>query len=261
MRTCFYEVFEPVLYAVPDVDTAIRTPLYAAVCAVSSAKKWRIPLAGRSQVGFDVGWAFLRDAAGLDFVHETRESSRVIENSQSAGCWWPFHEFVVVCGLPTELHTETVDGSTRLHNAGGPAVRWGDGWGIHAWHGTTVPCDLIENGWDAKRIMAERNAEVRRCAIERIGWDRFVTTAGVKLIDQAPDPANPGQVLRLYNVPGSVLDHRTRILLCVNATAERSGTRRVYALSVPTTCRTALAAAAWSFDVPAQAYEQLARAT
>lgn len=261
VRTCFSEVFEPVLYAVPNVEAAIRAPLYAAVCAVSSARQWQIPLAGRGHVGFDVVWASLRDAGALDSGAETRESSQAIENAQSAGCWWPFREFVVVCDLPTEVHTEAADGSTRLHNGDGAVVRWGDGWGIHAWHGTAVPRDLIENGWDTERIMAERNAEVRRCAIERVGWDRFITTAGFRLIDQAPDPANPGQVLRLYNVPRSVLGHRARILLCFNATPERSGTRRVYALPVPTACRTALAAAAWSFDVPEQTYEQLARAT
>ncbi|MCV6975780.1 DUF6745 domain-containing protein [Mycobacterium bourgelatii] len=261
VRRCIREVFEPVLYAVPNVDGAIRGLLCAAVCAVSSARNWRVPLAGRGHVGFDVVWAFLRDACALDFGDETRESLRAIENAQSAECWWPFRDFVVVCDLPTEVHTETVDGRIRLHNADGPAVRWGDGWEIHAWHGTTVPRDLIENGWDTKRIMAERNAEVRRCAIERVGWHQFITTAGFRLIDQAPDPANPGQLLRLYKVPRRVLGYRARILLCVNATPERNGARRVYELSVPTTCRTALTAVAWSFDVPEQTYERLARAT
>lgn len=260
LRAALSEVFDSVVYSVPNVDRAIHSPLYSAVRSVASAKKWQIPLHGRSSVDQNVLSAYFRDATELELDREMRDFSRAVENAQSAGCWWAFREFVVVCDLPTEVTCETPEFSTRFHNADGPAIRWADGWGIYAWHGVRVPADLIETGWDVKRIMAERNVEVRRCAIERIGWDRFVAAAGFKLLDQAPDPANPGQQLRLYAIPRSVLNRRARVLLCVNATPEPSGTRRKFALTVPTTCRTALAAA-WTFDIPEQSYRHLARAT
>ena len=94
-----------------------------------------------------------------------------------------------------------------------------------------------------------------------MGWDRFVIDAGLKLVDDAADPANPGQVLRLYTVPRRLLDQRLRILLCTNATRGRDGTRRTYGLTVPGDCGTALEAAAWTFGVPQHQYAQLARAT
>jgi hypothetical protein len=49
-----------------------------------------------------------------------------------------------------------------------------DGWAVHSWHGTRVPSWVID-GPTVERIAAERNVEVRRCAIERIGWTAFAT--------------------------------------------------------------------------------------
>ena len=105
----------------------------------------------------------------------------------------------------------------------------GDGWGIHCWHGTQVPADLIETGWGVDRILAERNTEIRRCAIGRMGWDQFAKAAGLKLVDPAPDPANPGRVSSPYDVPRKVLKLKVRVLVCANATREGGGTRRTFA--------------------------------
>jgi hypothetical protein len=48
-----------------------------------------------------------------------------------------------VCGLelPGELHLEWAGpgGVPRLHHPDGPAIRWRDGWAVHALHGTRVP--------------------------------------------------------------------------------------------------------------------------
>ena len=62
-----------------------------------------------------------------------------------------------------------------------------------------------------------------------MGWDQFAKAAGLKLVDQAPDPANPGQVLSPYDVPRKVLNLKVRVLVCANATRERGGTRRTFA--------------------------------
>ncbi|EFG75269.1 hypothetical protein HMPREF0591_4832 [Mycobacterium parascrofulaceum ATCC BAA-614] len=179
----------------------------------------------------------------------------------SAGYWWPTRAFIMVCDLPSALHIESAGGRNRLHCETGPAVQWADGWGVYSWHGTRVPADLIEKGWDVERIMAERNTEIRRCAIEKMGWDQFVTSAGMKLADEAPDPGNPGQLLRLYDVPRDVLDLPVRVLVAHNATRERDGTRHTFGLTIPTDCRTAIAAAAWTFDLTEREYKELARAT
>jgi hypothetical protein len=139
---------------------------------------------------------------------------------------------------------------------------WGDGWGIHAWHGTRVPADLIEQGWDYQRILQEPNTEIRRCAIERMGWDQFIQVAGLKQVGATvADPGNPGQSLALYDIPEAVYAADVRVLLCVNGTLERDGSRRRYGLTVPASISDPVAGAAWTFDESVADYAGLERAS
>ena len=103
------------------------------------------------------------DVAGLSTV------------ARNAGWWWPMRDTVILTDRPDTLHR---DPQGRLHSETGPALRYRDGWAIHAIHGVRVPADLIETGWDVKRTLEEDNAEVRRAAIELTGWDRFIGTDG-----------------------------------------------------------------------------------
>jgi hypothetical protein len=151
-----------------------------------------------------------------------------------AGPSWWYANLCVISDRPTVLHVEWADGINRLHCEDGPAIAWADGWGIYAWHGTQVPADLIETGWDTDRILREENQEVRRCAIERMGWDWFVAEAGLKQVGvTVPDPGNPGQELALYDIPEQIYNEPVRVLLCTNGTAERDGVRRRFGLTVP----------------------------
>jgi hypothetical protein len=59
----------------------------------------------------------------------------------------------------------------------GMALAYPGGWGFHAWHGRRVPAWVIEQP-AIERIAAESNTEIRRCAIESLGWDRFTGQAG-----------------------------------------------------------------------------------
>ena len=140
-------------------------------------------------------------------------------------------------------------------------MRWPDGWAIYAWHGTRVPADLIETGWDTARILREANSEIRRCAIERMGWDQFVAEADLKQVGATvPDPGNPGQALALYDVPERIYgDVDIRVLLCTNGTIERDGTRRRFGLTVPATITDPIAAAAWGYNIAPELYATAAR--
>ena len=193
--------------------------------------------------------------AGLD---ESPQLAALAEATRQLGWWWPMRGVAVLTDRPTVLR---VDQQGRLHNATGQALEYADGYAFFGWHGTRVPADLVGTGWDVTRIMAEENTEIRRCAIERMGWDRFVADAELTLSDEADDPGNPGQVLRLYDVPRTVLDLPVRVLVCHNATRERDGSRHTFGLTVPTDCRTALSGAAWTFGLTETQYKTLARAT
>ena len=228
----------------------------------------------RAQVGsslwgqHDAGWLSWADAMtriGVDC--DARGLSQV---ARSAGWWWAGRDIAILTDRPDTLHR---DAQGRLHCPTGPALRYRDGWSIYAWHGTRVPADLIETGWDIQRTLTEPNAEVRRCAVEitagRDGWDRIIREAGWRQVGQdEPDPGNPGQILRLYHVPYSgaerggvgLYDDPVRLLHCVNATRERDGSRHEFGLTVPADIADPVAAAAWTFGVTPDAYRSLQRA-
>ncbi|MGW0200081.1 DUF6745 domain-containing protein [Nonomuraea sp. NPDC003201] len=172
--------------------------------------------------------------------------------------WWPFLDFVMLCPRPAELHLEQVGEGARAvhrpHRADGPTAGWSDGFGVYFWHGTHVPRAVIDDTLTTDEILRETNAEIRRCAIERRGWDRFIIEAGLEQIGPAvPDPGNPGQTLTLHDVPEDIYTTHVRVLLCTNGTVERDGTRRRFGLTVPADCGDPIQAAAWTYGLtPAQ---------
>ncbi|MDV6246780.1 DUF6745 domain-containing protein [Rhodococcus opacus] len=113
----------------------------------------------------------------------------------ATGWWWAFDGVCVMAERPTTLHSEPMPGRVhnehRLHHSGSPALEFQDGDAVFVLHGTIVP-DWVVHDPTAERIARERNVEIRRCAIERIGWDTYIDTADLALVDHADDPGNAG---------------------------------------------------------------------
>jgi hypothetical protein len=184
--------------------------------------------------------------------------------ARSCGWWWPRENHCVIAERPLAIHAEPLAGNeygeARLHNADGPAVLFPDGWAVYAWHGTWVPSWVVEAP-TVELIEQERNIEIRRCAIEHLGWPAFVDEAGLVLLAQAPDPGNPDAELRLYDLPYRSWGARTRLLLAVNGSVERDGTRRQYGLRVPPWFDDPIDAAGWSYGLTGAQYRRLLRRT
>ncbi|WP_103348627.1 DUF6745 domain-containing protein [Amycolatopsis sp. CA-128772] len=176
---------------------------------------------------------------------------------RSCGWWWPRDGVCVVAERPLAIRT---DDAHRLHSASGPAVVYPDGWGVHVWHGTRVPPWVIDDP-TADRINRSLNVEVRRCAIEHLGWPAYIDQAGLRLLSRAPDPGNPGCELRLYTLPSPLGHEPSRLLLAVNGSVERDGTRRRYGLRVPAEFDHPLDAAGWSYGLTGAQYARLQRRT
>lgn len=181
----------------------------------------------------------------------------------ATGWWWAFADVCVMAERPTAVHMEPIPNQVhdqrRLHREDGPAVEFADGAAVFALHGTVVPSWVMDDP-DVERIACERNVEVRRCAIERIGWDTYIDAAGLTLIDRVDDPGNAGEPLSLYATPDG-WDRPERILLVVNGSVERDGRRRRYGLPVPSWTSSALQAAGWTYGIAASDYAQLLRRT
>ena len=123
---------------------------------------------------------------------------------EEAGWWWPMHGAVVLTDRPTTINR---DKEGRLHSGDGPTLAYADGYELYSWHGTRVPADLI-GGWTIPQIVAERNTEVRRCAVERMGWDVFLAEADATLVAEADDQ---GKIEKSYiwmnQIPVAMIDH------------------------------------------------------
>ncbi|GAA1777959.1 DUF6745 domain-containing protein [Actinomadura chokoriensis] len=200
----------------------------------------------------------VRRTSGVVF---TPEQTRLLDLwatlGRSSGWWWPREHVCVVSERPVEVHTEVWgdEGQVRLHCPDGRALRYADGSDVHAWHGMRVPPWVIDDP-GVERIAREANVEVRRCAIEKIGWGDYIDRAGLRLVATAQDPGNPGSELRLYDLP-----EQTRVLLAVNGSAERDGHRRRYGLTVPGAIEDPVAAAGWTYGLSADQYSRLVRRT
>lgn len=201
--------------------------------------------------------ALRRTTDMLFTLEQTRQLDLWAAAARSSGWWWPREGVCVVSERPVALHTEASgnDGQVRLHCGEGPALRYADGWEVHAWHGTQVPSWVLTDP-TVPRIAGETNVEVRRCAIERIGWATYIDQAGLRLVASTPDPGNPGSELRLYDMRGE-----TRVLLAVNGSVERDGRRRRYGLTVPGFLDDPIAAAGWTYGLSAEQYSLLVRRT
>jgi hypothetical protein len=180
------------------------------------------------------------------------------EVAKNAGWWWAFRDFAVITDRPAELHRDPLG---RLHCETGPAIRYRDGWGFHAWHGRRVPRWVIDNP-TITALAKEPNVEIRRCAIESLGWDKF--TAYLEETNRpchAPDPGNGDRMLFLYDVPERLWGSRVKVLLCTNGSAERDGTRRRYGLTVPAHIKDPVEAAAWTAGLSRDEYARMQRRT
>lgn len=175
--------------------------------------------------------------------------------ARSAGWWWPLQGVAVVCERPS---VRSLDREGRLHADDGPALAYPGGFSAYFWHGRIVPQWVVQEPTVA-RIAAEPNVEVRRCAIEALGWARFTDEAGLKLVDECADPGNPGQRLGLYSVPGKTWGAAANVLVCSNGTVDLDGSRHTFGLLVPATVREALGAAAWGYGLTADEYAGLER--
>ncbi|WP_326834589.1 hypothetical protein VSH64_06635 [Amycolatopsis rhabdoformis] len=213
-------------------------------------------------------WLAHYDAHRRLGVHFGRESERQLdlwaETVRSCGWWWPREGVCVVTERPVVVRTEPLPGSAygelRVHNADGPAIAYPDGWRAYAWHGTPVPAWVIEDV-TTDAINTERNIEVRRCAVERLGWDGYLERAGLTFVARAPDPGNRDSELLLYDIPRAPGTIARRLLLAVNGSVERDGTRRRYGLSVPPWFDDPVDAAGWSYGLTGAQYAGLLRRT
>ena len=121
-------------------------------------------------------------------------------------------------------------------------MAWPDGTERWYWQGIAVPTNLAaaRNELGAEQVAGIRNQELRRVALERLGWQKFLETGDAELRAQDDFGKLWSTRIRLDGEP-------THLVEVVNATAEPDGSYRRYFLRVPPQTRTAREAVAWTF--------------
>ncbi len=155
-------------------------------------------------------------------------------------------EFCIISDRPRVLK---VDAQNRPHCEDGPWCQWADGTALYAIHGVRVPAWVVlhTERITAASALAEKNAEVRRVMIERLGIETFVRDAGLT-------PVQEDDCGKLYR-----LDDDTQMVEVINATPEADGSFRHFFLAAgpPDEIHTAEQAVADSFGLTAATYRAL----
>ena len=204
----------------------------------------------------DVGWlAFYDFPQALGHKYPTELADRLaaaIRYAKLSGWLYAYKRFAFVSQKQSQLHR---DHTGRLHNAGGMAMAFADGYGFHAWHGIRVPAWCIENKdrITKETILAEANTEVRRAMCEIIGWPRTMDLLGGKQIHADECLGLPRKLIEI-DLNGS----RVRLLHMTNGTVE-NGARREFIEGVPSTIGTCHEAVAWQCGVPARIHNECVR--
>ncbi|MFH7025567.1 MAG: DUF6745 domain-containing protein [Heteroscytonema crispum UTEX LB 1556] len=104
-----------------------------------------------------------------------KKISQAFQNlAQSCGWIFPYKNVAVVCSRPLHLG---FDDKQQLHGEGEPAIQFADGYSLYSYHGVTLPekyGKLHPNEWEAKWLLEENNAELRRVLIQGIGYSRII---------------------------------------------------------------------------------------
>ena len=226
--------------------------------ALEGVKKWADVYQGGNM------WAMLpcyveamRDVIGLTGL-PVWEQYKAWEDAATYGGFRVMHEkFCIVSDFPEVLKT---DSRGRAHCATGPSHRWRDGFEIYHLNGIRVPKWLVMT--DAGKIdpmlaLNEKNVDVQREIIRKIGAERMLKAVGAKTVDTFVDCHTKGG--NVYELKELLVGQISRKYLYYE---HASVPGYWYAQAVPPNTKRAIHARAWilGMDSPEQKTDEEIRA-
>lgn len=169
---------------------------------------------------------------------------------------------------------EDYDRDANVHGAEGPARVWQDGTTVYCWRGTMCPeawlprptlswvearphlPTLIPRFADYKapsprEALQTSNVELRRVAVEIVGWDAIISGLRGIVVDEDPDPQIGTLVRVRIPPPPEWWNAASEELYFLRV---QCGTGRRFALAVPPTMKTARQANAWTYGLDPDEY-------
>lgn len=155
---------------------------------------------------------------------------------------WLNKRFVVLVGEPDHIENNDLG---RVSSTTKPAISYKDGWAIYMVNGVRIPSHFIE---DPDSLTVEniskvgRNAEIARVLIELMGYEKWLSQSGAKLVHNDVD--QDGRPRKLWDT----VERGVGILEVFNSSPEPDGTFKKYFLRVPSNIPTVENALTWMID-------------
>lgn len=109
----------------------------------------------------------------LNLAHNPKQWQVLKNVVQHCGWIIDYENICIVCDRPTKL---SFDNENRLHAEAETAIEFADGFKGYAYHGVQLPekyGKIHPEQWQAKWLLEEDNAELRRVLIQGIGYSRI----------------------------------------------------------------------------------------
>ena len=158
----------------------------------------------------------------------------------------PYENLVIISEKPIELN---LNKQGQLHKDGSMSVKYADDWGIYALNGIQVPQLIAETPaekLDPKIILEEKNADIQREIIKKIGAERVLQKLNAKCLDEY-DRTIEGKKChyKLLQLKVGSIDRKYLYYDHFNISGAESLRGVFYAKPVPPECRKALHGIAW----------------
>ncbi len=178
-----------------SVSDSVRDSVWDSVGASVGASVWD-SVYGQHEAGWLGFYDYFNNVLKLE--SQTNPLSGLWMIAQSAG-WFIPHENI--CWISERHDICKVNKEGKIHCDGGPAIHYPDGFSVWGLNGVRVSKEIAETPSEqlnAKLVLTEKNAEVRREIVRKIGVDLLCQRLGSKTIESGLDQV--GQPCQLINL-------------------------------------------------------------
>ena len=193
-RAVYWPVYEAVRMAVYD-------PVYKAVDkAVDADLMWQPWYAGQFWLAWQAYEKFFQDICGLKLSLDNQAASYEM-TQKNCSYWLLCKDFILIYNRPAHIGRNTLG---QLHATDRMAIEYRDGWGLWMLNGIEVSKNLVmtpAHDLDPTLIMTEKNAEIRREIVRKIGIERLLTKLKAKVLDKRGDY----ELLQLPKIEGMAI--------------------------------------------------------
>jgi hypothetical protein len=150
---------------------------------LNSSKSFTWPsLSGQFDAPFFSFYDYVNQVLKIDLDPDFHNLIKSVE----FGLIYPIEDF---CIFSERLESVFLNSAGVLHYEQGPALKYRDDFEIYALNGVIVSKDLVmtpADKLDPKLIVKERNAEVRKEIVRKIGMERILENLKSKMVDEIP---------------------------------------------------------------------------